>query len=265
MIRTPNPKEASYLSTGVVSRALGLDQAAVRAKIEVGTLPQPQWMTLGTRVERIYSLEWLVLASEQLNVTRLSGLEFEIAPENTVRFALRFERANWTLADVATKLVAIDELWKLCASTLGPGDESQPPALHIRRLSAGSPLDLLAWVGQHGVGFGGAVALLIFVLTNPDKLTGAIPRSIAAWREGWAAADEAKVHQLNARDNRKRFESEAARILVDLDAVPSDTALSGPGTGRLEILESGVEILAIDPVDGFVPIVQSDLEEGSSS
>lgn len=237
----------------MVSRALGLDQAAVRAMIEIGTLPQPQWMTLGTRVERIYSLEWLVLASEQLNVARLSGLEFEIAPEDTVRFALRFERANWTLADVTRKLVAIDALWNLCAATLGTGDETHLPPLHVRRLSAGSPLDLLAWVSG-GAGLGGAVALFVFVLKNPDMIAGAIPRSIAGWREGWAVADEAKVHQLTARVQRKRFEIEAARILVELDAVPSATALSGPGTGRLENVAS-TEILSIEPFDGLVPPV----------
>ena len=86
--------EISYLSTGVVSRALGLDQAAVRAMIAIGTLPQPQWMTLGSRVERVYSLEWLVLAREQLNLLVLPGLEFEIAPENTVQFALRFDQTT---------------------------------------------------------------------------------------------------------------------------------------------------------------------------
>jgi hypothetical protein len=221
-------------------------------------------MTLGTRVERIYSLEWLVLASEQLNVIRLSGLEFEIAPENTIQFALRFERANWTLAEITRKLVAIDALWNLCAATLGTGDEAHLPSLHVRRLSAGSPLDLLAWVSQHGVGVGGAAALFIYVLKNPDKVVGALPRSIAAWREGWADADDAAIHRLTARINRKRFESDAARILEDLDAVPSDTALSGPGTGKLEILASSVETIAIEPVDGLETRVQSDLDEDSN-
>jgi hypothetical protein len=255
MVNAPNPKQASYLSTGVVSRALGLDQAAVRAMIEIGTLPDPQWMTVGTRVERIYSLEWLVLASEQLNVRRLSGLEFEIAPKNTVQFALRFERTNWALSDVTKKLVALGDLWNLCAITLGPNDETLPPSLHVRRLSAGSPLDLLAWVpenwpGLAGVGgVGGVVALFIYVLKNPEKVASAIPRSIAAWREGWASADEAAIHQASARINRKRFELESARILNELDAVPSDTALSGKGTSRLEILTSGDEQNALEEVD----------------
>ena len=89
-------------------------------------------MTLGAKVERIYSLEWLVLASEQLNIRRLSGLEFEIAPEDAVQFVLRFESNKWTLSEVTIKLVALEELWNLCAVALGPDDETLPPPLHVR-------------------------------------------------------------------------------------------------------------------------------------
>lgn len=82
MVNVPTPKEASYLSTGVVARALGIDAAAVRSMISAGSLPQPQWITLGSTVERIYSLEWLLLAGEKVNSRRLSGLEYEISPDD---------------------------------------------------------------------------------------------------------------------------------------------------------------------------------------
>ncbi|WP_161886508.1 hypothetical protein [Marisediminicola antarctica] len=96
-------------------------------------------------------------------------------------------------------------------------------------MSAGSPLDLLAIVEQYGnglLGVGGTAALLIYVLKNPDNLAGAIPRAIAAWRGGWADADDARPRQLVARSARKRFEAEAGDILRAIDAKPSQTALS---------------------------------------
>jgi len=40
--------------------------------IDRGTLPEPNWMQVGSRVERIYSLEWLALASESVYLTRLA-------------------------------------------------------------------------------------------------------------------------------------------------------------------------------------------------
>lgn len=251
MVNTPTPQRASYLSTGVVSRALGLDQAAVRAMIKSGALPEPQWMTLGSSVERIYSLEWLVLANEKVNVRRLSGLEYEIAPPNSVQFAIRFERTNWTLADVTRKLAALEALWNLCARSLSTDDELPTPEMHVRRLSAGSPLDLLAWVGEdwRGIaGAGGLVGLFIYILKSPDKVAGAIPRAVAAWREEWALADEAALHRASARIDLKRFDAEATRLLGELDAVPSDTALSGNGTSRLELVANQDATSALEMV-----------------
>ena len=83
------------MSTGVVARALELDPKVVRAMVDIGSLPSPQWMNLGNRRERVYSLEWLLLASEQLNARRLPGLESELGQDQFIQFALRFEKTDW--------------------------------------------------------------------------------------------------------------------------------------------------------------------------
>jgi hypothetical protein len=239
MAPIPNPERASFLSTAVVSRALGLDPVAVRAMIENGTLPEPQWITSGSKVERVYSLEWLMLAGEQLNLRRLPGLEYLFGSGRMVHFAVRFERTDWTLDEVSRKLNALVGLWSLCARTLSPDDVADVPALNVRRLSAGSPLDLLAWADHDWgglLGTGGVAALFIYIVKNPTKIAEAIPRVITSWRENWAKADDAAVNRLKAKINRKQFEKDAKRLLKDLDAVPSDTALSGAGTSRLELL-----------------------------
>jgi hypothetical protein len=67
----------------------------MRAMIEIGTLPAPQW--LGRRRERVYSLEWLLLASEQLNARRLPGLESEPRQDQFVQFVLRSWIRFWFL------------------------------------------------------------------------------------------------------------------------------------------------------------------------
>jgi hypothetical protein len=252
MVSTPNPEGASFLSTSVVSRALGLDANGVRAMIEIGTLPEPQWITFGSRVERIYSLEWLMLAREQLNSRRLTGLEHAFDPTAMVQFVLRFERADWTLEEITQKLVALNELWKLCARTLSSDDDVATPTLNVRRLSAGSPLDLLAWVSQNWggiVGTGGLASLFIYVIRNPEKVADAIPRALAAWREQWARADDAAVRQLDARLKRRQFESDAAELLKKIGAVPSDSALSGDGTTRFEISapDNTEDVRALEP------------------
>jgi hypothetical protein len=240
------------MSTGVVARALELEPKALRAMIDSGTLPQPQWMSLGNRRERVYSLEWLMLASDQLNARRLPGLESELLQEDNLQFALRFEQDNWGVGEVARKLEAIDALWELCAETFAAETGEVAPPLKVRRLSAGSPLDLLAVVEQYGeglLGVGGVAALFVYVLKNPDKVTGAIPRAIAAWRTGWANADEARIRQLVARADRKQFEAEASRLLKLIDSKPSKTALSGLDARSLEAVDDDAvaEIEAIAP------------------
>lgn len=136
------------------------------------------------------------------------------------------------------KLVALEALWNLCAQTLSASDDVSPPSMNIRRLSAGSPLDLLAWASENWPGLagaGGLVSLFIYVIKSPDKVAGAIPRFISSWRDGWADADDAAVRRVTSRANRERFEREAARHLEELSVRPSETALSGPGTRRLEL------------------------------
>jgi hypothetical protein len=85
------------MSTGVVAHALELDPKAMRAMIEIGTLPAPRWINLGRRRERVYSLEWLLLASEQLNARRLPGLESEPRQDQFVQFVLRSWIRFWFL------------------------------------------------------------------------------------------------------------------------------------------------------------------------
>jgi hypothetical protein len=139
-----------------------------------------------------------------------------------------------------------------CARAMSTDEVVPTPELHIRKLSAGSPLDLLAWVDQDWqglLGAGGLVGLFLYVLKNPDKVAGAIPRAVAAWREEWALADEAAIHRALARIDRKRFKIEAKRLLSELDDVPSDTALSGRGASRLELV-------ATDDVSGALDILE---------
>lgn len=96
--------------------------------------------------------------------------------------------------------------------------------------------DVLAWVIGPGLPIGGAAALLLFIIKNPEKLARTIPRVIAAWRNEWAKVDESKLHQLEARAALLDFEDKAANALGDLETIPSGNALSGPGTYKLEIL-----------------------------
>lgn len=231
-------RRASFFSTGVVAKALGLDQPAVRAMIDAGTLPEPGWMNLGKRDERVYSLEWLVLANQQLNGRRLSGLELHLPTAETVQLALRFDQRSWTLSEVVKKLAALEELWDLCAETVADGDELVP-RIQVRRLAAGSPLDLLAWISANAgnpgtLTIGAAATLFIYTLKNPDKVGEAIPRLVAAWHKSWAAADRAAIERRLARVDRRKFESEASRITHEIDAIPSSTALTGNDTTQLE-------------------------------
>ena len=173
MAPTANSQQASFLSAGVVSRALGLEPAAVRAMIETGNLPEPQRITFGSRVERVYSLEWLLLAGEQLNLRRLPGLEDTFDTQKTVHLAVRFEHPEWTLEEISKKLTALNDLWRICAVTFNPDASDVVPSLTVRRLSAGSPLDLLASIDLNGngiLGTGGVAAMFIYLVRNPTKV-----------------------------------------------------------------------------------------------
>ncbi|MGK9147187.1 hypothetical protein KXS11_06125 [Plantibacter flavus] len=228
-------RRVSFVSTGVAAQFLGLDSGTVRAMIETGTLPTPQWMTLGHRIERIYSIEWLRLAGEAIDVQRLAGLELGFESNESVQFVVRFNRAEWSLSDVASTLTGVNELWALCGSTLDP--EAGPlPELNVRRLSAGSPMDLYAWVqaGWGALGTGVVAALFTYVIKNPDKVAEALPRMVAGWREQWTRADEARIAQLMARSRRKTFE-EQARSVIELFPTVTATSLSGDGTSNLDL------------------------------
>jgi hypothetical protein len=237
---TPNPSKAAFVSTGVVSRVLGVNQETVRAMIESGRLPEPQWMSLGSRFERVYSIEWLLLASEQVNLLRLPGLEHLLGPEEGIQFALRFDQAEWTVDEISSRLSQVDALWRLCVDVVNPDKDMLAPELTVRRLSAGSPLDFFAWVGD----FAGdaavpaaAATVMIYILRHPEELASAIPRAIASWRENWARADRARIEQVTARADRKLFELNAAALLGQIGETPSVTALNGPQTSNLELVD----------------------------
>jgi len=195
-------------------------------------------MALGSRVERIYSLEWLLLASDNVNDLRLSGMEYLIRPTEKVQFAIRFKKELWTVDEVSDKLGAINDLWELCARTLEP-NETAAPTLQVEKLSAGSPLDLFAWASQNWgglIGTGGVASVLVFLLKHPAKVTEAIPRALAGWHEQWARAHRAEIAHLEAKADRDKFNDSAAKILKSIGAAPSDSAISGDRTMRLEII-----------------------------
>ncbi|MBD8103862.1 MULTISPECIES: hypothetical protein [Plantibacter] len=242
------PHRSSFVSTSVAAKLLGLDAAVVRAMIEAGSLPEPQWLNLGRRLERIYSLEWLRLASESVDLQRLQGLELGFDPAHSVEFVLRFAKPDWTLPEIADRLAAIDDLWIVCAAALDR-EEGHVPSLNVRRLSAGSPLDVFVWVGEQwgALGTGAVAALLLYVLKNPEKVSEAIPRMVAGWREQWARADDARIAQITARENRRAFERDAGQILRRMNSRPTGSALSGLGTSNLELTSPDPAIPAITP------------------
>ena len=96
------------------------------------------------------------------------------------------------------------------------------------------------WVDSNwgGVlGTGAAASLFVYAVRHPDRIVDAIPRAMASWREQRARADNAAVLRLEARINRKRFELRARAFLAQLDAVPSESVLSGEGAAQLEIFQ----------------------------
>lgn len=238
MTRRDDP---THLSTSVVAQLLGVKPSGIRAMIFAGSLPEPQWLTLGRRQERIYSLEWLALASDHLNVRRLDGLEIDnwIRPPNGLQLAVRIERPHWSARDVATSVLALSDLWDICMQSVEPSAEGeQLPELEVRRLSAGSPLDFLGWihVGAGIVTAGGAASLFMYALKHPKDVTGAIPRLVAGWRDGWAEANEAKLRLIESRQNLARFESQAKRALDAVAGGEREVTIDGDGTRNLEVI-----------------------------
>lgn len=244
----------SFLSTGVVSAALGLTPDHLRAQIEIGLLPEPQWMSLGSRIERVYSLEWLILANEQINLQRLPGMESELDSSEAVQFALRFDQEMWTLEQLAQKFGALNSLWNACVEMLDTDGTAGAAPLNVRRISAGSPLDILAWVSQNWTGLlgaGGIATVFTFVLKHPSKVSEAIPRAIAGWWDQWGKVHDARVAHLESKVRRRQFELKAGELLRELDAVPTDLSLNGTGTSRLELIappsQSGLSATSFSP------------------
>lgn len=208
--------------------------------IAAGTLPEPQWLNLGRRDERIYSLEWLALATEHLNQRRLDGLEIDhwIRPVDGLQIAVRIDRRKWSARDAGLTILALSSLWDACIRAVEPDASGDLPSLTVRRMSAGSPLDLLAWVhvGAGVVGAGGAASLFMYILKHPERVSSAIPRLVAGWRQGWAEASDAKLRLLQSRENVRRFVDEAQPALAELGSHPRQITIDGEATGNLESL-----------------------------
>jgi hypothetical protein len=208
--------------------------------IAAGTLPEPQWLHLGRRQERIYSLEWLALATDHLNVRRLDGLEIDnlIRPRDGLQLAVRIDRPHWSARHAGGVVVALSDLWDSCISAVEPDTMEPLPQLEVRRLSAGSPLDLLGWihVGTGIVTAGGAASLFMYVLKHPQRVSAAIPRLIAGWHEGWAEVDEAKLRRITSKENLEKFEADAARALDSVGGDSREVTIDGSGTKSLEVI-----------------------------
>jgi len=198
--------------------------------IELETLPEPQWMSLGRKVERVYTQEWLLLAMEALRDRRLlnSDLKSPFVPEGYKQFAIRFNSSDWTLEEIVATLDATNHLWRLCNAAVGVDTDDVGP-LRVRRLSAGSPMDILVTIREFAAAAGGpaaAAAFFIWVLKNPEKVAGALPRAIAEWREQWARVTRAGTDQRRARLERERFEEDTKVALESMKNTPSVTGLA---------------------------------------
>jgi hypothetical protein len=227
MRTTPQPDQTALVSTGVVARILGLESNAIRAMIETETLPEPQWVSVGTRVERAYTQEWLLLALNQLRDRQLPGfrgLRSPFVPEGSLQFALRFDSEHWTLSEILQTLSATDALWRLCNIAAGSTGDGIPP-FNVRRLSAGSPMDLLGTVQAvaGGLGLPTGAAVFVWAVKNAGNIGGAIPKFLAEWREQSARADRGKIDQLRAKLELAEFAEEAEERLADMKRLPSIT------------------------------------------
>ncbi|WP_137755282.1 hypothetical protein [Agrococcus sp. SGAir0287] len=206
--------------------------------IDLGTLPEPQWMTLGRRIERVYSQEWVLLALDQLAERRLPGFErlrSPFVPPGVTQFVVRFDSGAWTLEELVSTLTATQRLWHLCNDAVGVPDADREPIV-VQRLQAGSPLDLLIAV-SNAAGLStppAAVALLIWILKNPDKVSGILPNFIAGWHEGWARVHKGKLERLQAKVD---FDDEVRSIRADMKSTPIAT----------EFAERDEESLALEP------------------
>jgi hypothetical protein len=246
----------TFLSTSVVARLLRLSSADVRNLIEARVLPEPDWMLVGERRERIYSLEWLALATERVNGALLPGFEEWIRPPNGAQVVVRFDKPAWELGEVSSILAGLTSLWAASYLALDPGaaPDGQPPLI-VRRLSAGSPLDILLWVRDaagSGVSVAAIATLVHFVLRHPDDVVGAIPRMIASWHTGWANVNKAKLDRLQSSENLKRFQEGANSALAALGDIPRETSASGDNVTDLTPPQQMIETPRAGP--GVAPL-----------
>jgi hypothetical protein len=248
----------SFLSTSLVAKIFGVKQDELRAMIDRGTLPEPNWMQVGSRVERIYSLEWLALASESVNLRRLPGFDDNfIVPPDGVQVSIRFDRTSWDAAEIVRILSGLDALWVACIRAWEPDIHPEAvPSLVIRRMSAGSPFDVLAWAKDLGpvvLGVGGAASLLRYVMKHPESIADALPRVLAAWHAGWGRVDEAKMSRIQSRANLERFVAEVEAATRDIGQLPADLNVSGPGMANLESIAPASEVGASGTPDELAP------------
>jgi hypothetical protein len=228
----------AFLSTGAVAHLLGLKPDQVRAKVDSGALPRPQLMSMGRRTERVYSQEWVVLADDAENTNRLEGLESWLPPDDVSQFAIRIDQTGWTLPDAIKRLNAINNLWHACMAALEV-DPSEVPELDVRRVSAGSPLDLLLWIGgPASVG----VWLMRTAINSPEKLVGLIPRTIAGWHNSKADAADAKSRRVISEQHLEAIRAAARGVVGGSEDTPVRAVISGPAVQRAEIEARAVEL-----------------------
>lgn len=195
--------------------------------IELGTLPEPQWMTLGRRVERVYSQEWVLLALDQLEERQLPGFErlsSPFVPRGTTQFVVRFDSGTWTLQELVSTLSATQRLWDICNDAFDASPEERQPIV-VQRLQAGSPLDLLITVANAaGLTTPPAVAaLLAWILKNPDKVSGIIPSFLAGWHEGWARVDKGKLERAKTKAALAEFDEQVRSARDEMKSPPAVT------------------------------------------
>jgi hypothetical protein len=248
----------SFLSTSLVARIFGVKQDELRAMIDRGTLPEPNWMQVGSRVERIYSLEWLALASESINLRRLPGLDDNfIVPPDGVQVSIRFDRTSWDAAEIVRILRGLDALWVACIRAWEPDTHPEAvPSLVIRRMSAGSPFDVLALAKDLGplvLGVGGAASLLRYVMKHPESVADALPRMLAAWHAGWVQVDDAKMSRMQSRANLERFVADVEAATRDIGQLPADLNVSGPDIANLESIAPASPVGTSDTPDELPP------------
>lgn len=229
--------EPTFWSTGVVAAKLKLTPAEVRDMISAGSLPEPEWVQLSGHSERVYSLEWLMLAGYQVNGRRLPGFEEELPARDTAQFALRFPKRQQTTTQVAAGLNAIDALWNACSHAVAGSVNALIPSLQVRRMTVSAHTDVLVWVDdstskQGRLAVGAAASVFVYVLRFPDRVEEALPRLLRVWQvsELDTGAAESAVNETV----RAEFEAGARRSLGLFGVLPSAVALTGPGTVPLE-------------------------------